>query len=459
MVHAAIGEVDSAKRLYQEALKIWRAEQNLFFQADTLNNLAVLYHQLGEYEFAAEAYEDGLACARHSHNQRAQSLLLAGLGDLYSEIEDYEAALQAYEQADATASNLSGSFISNYLILARANLALLQEDVQTASEFLRSFRKNLDMNPSTYERGLWALFQGRTHLLKHESKKAISLLRESKNCFIQDGRESESLSCIVWLVSSYDQAGEKENARTEFRELLAIRNKPTHTLVITLHQAFPWLKPLQDDAQIGRSLTGLLDKSNRLSEKILSVRRTLRRYAQSIEMPAASLTIRSFGRAEVSVNGRMISMSEWRTKSVRDLFFYFLFVQEALTKEQLGAVLWPDITSPQALKARFKDEIYRLRRAVGKTAIVYDEVYYRFNRTLDYEYDVEAFESYLTLARKSKDMKKRIECFQKAVDLVHGPYLSEVDSHWATEERERLGQMYVSALEELAPRSTVPGFQ
>jgi two-component SAPR family response regulator len=143
-------------------------------------------------------------------------------------------------------------------------------------------------------------------------------------------------------------------------------------------------------------------------------------------------------------------MSEWRTKSVRDLFFYFLFVQEALTKEQIGAVLWPDITNAQALKARFKDEIYRLRRAVGKTAIVFDEVYYRFNRTLDYEYDVEAFESYLTLARKSKDMKKRIECFQKAVDLVHGPYLSEVDSHWATEERERLGQMYVSALEELA---------
>ncbi len=148
--------------------------------------------------------------------------------------------------------------------------------------------------------------------------------------------------------------------------------------------------------------------------------------------------------------GASIPMSDWRTKSVRDLFFYFLFIQEAMTKEQIGAVLWPEITDPQTLKARFKDEIYRLRRTVGKNAIVFDEVYYRFNRTLDYEYDVEALESYLAHARKTKDREKCIEYYQKAVDLVHGPYLSEVDANWASEERERLGQVYIAALEELA---------
>jgi two-component SAPR family response regulator len=119
-------------------------------------------------------------------------------------------------------------------------------------------------------------------------------------------------------------------------------------------------------------------------------------------------------------------------------------------KEQIGEALWPDIEDPQALKARFKDDIYRLRRAVGRNAIVFDDVYYRFNRTLDYEYDVEAFESYLKRAHKARDITKRIECNQKAVNLVHGPYLSDVDADWAVEERERLGQMYVSALEELA---------
>jgi ATP/maltotriose-dependent transcriptional regulator MalT/two-component SAPR family response regulator len=450
MVHLAMGNVDSAKSAYQDALKIWTEEKNLYYQAEILNNLAVLYHQLGEYELASETFENGLACAQKSRNLRTESVILTGLGDLYSEIEEYQAASQAYEQAEAIAGSLSGFFISNYLILARANLALLQDDTDTASRILRSFQKQLKTNPSAYERGLWALLEGRNHLLKHETKKAVSLLKEAKDCFVQDGREAESHWAIVWLMAAYGEAGQRENARAEFQTTLALRNKPTHALLITVHQASPYLKALQSDAQIGKSVGTLLDKSRRLGERILSVRRTLRRHAQSIQMPAAGLSIRSFGRAEVSVNGRVISMSEWRTKSVRDLFFYFLFVQEALTKEQIGAILWPEITNSQALKARFKDEIYRLRRAVGKNAIVFDEIYYCFNRTLDYEYDVEAFESYLTRARKTKDVQRRIEYYQKAVDLVHGPYLVEVDAHWAAEERERLGQIYNSALEELA---------
>jgi len=446
MVHAAVGNVESAKRLYQEVLHILRNENNVHAQAVTLNNLAVLYHQTGEYELASETYENGLVCARTSHNERAESLILTGLGDLYSELEEFEAASQAYEQAEAIATG----FIASYLVLARANLALLQSDTETTSRVLRSFRKQLKTNPSAYVRGLWALLEGRNHLLKHESKKAVSLLREGKDCFVKDGRESESQWCMVWLIAVYDQAGQIENARTEFREMLAMRNKPAHAVLITLHQASAHLRALQNDPQMGKSLTGLLDKSKRLGEKIISVRRSLRRHAQSIQLPAAGLVIRSFGRAEVSVNGRALVMSDWRTKSVRDLFYYFLFRQDELTKEQIGEALWQEIDDPQVLKARFKDEIYRLRRAVGKTVIVLDEVYYRFNRTLDYEYDVEAFESYIMRGRKARDITKRIECYQKAVDLVQGPYLNEVDAFWVIEERHRLEQMYGSALEELA---------
>jgi LuxR family transcriptional regulator, maltose regulon positive regulatory protein len=449
MIYATVGDIETAKTRYQDALQIWRREKNLYSQAETLNNLAVLYHQLGEYELASETYENGLSCAVTSNNQRAESLILAGLGDLYSEIEEFDAAAQAYEQSEVIAASLSG-FISNYLILARVNLSLLRGDLETVSKTLRSFRKYIKLNPSTYERGLWALLEGRNHIQRHEAKKAISLIIEAKNCFIEDGRDVESQWCLVWLMAAYDQAGQRENARVQFRELSAMKNKLGHALLITLHQAAPWLKALQNDPEMGRNLGVMLDKAYQLSEKILTVRRTLRRHSQTIQMPAASLAIRAFGRAEVSINGRVIPMSEWRTKSVRDLFFYFLFRQEPLTKEQIGDALWPETENLQALKARFKDEIYRLRRAVGRSVIVFDDVYYRFNSTLDYEYDVEAFESYLARARRARDLSRRMEWYQKAVDLVQGPYLSEVDALWVFTERERLGQLYDSALEELA---------
>jgi two-component SAPR family response regulator len=160
--------------------------------------------------------------------------------------------------------------------------------------------------------------------------------------------------------------------------------------------------------------------------------------------------IRVFGNPEISVNGNIIQMSDWRTQSVRDLFLFFVYKEEAATKEQIGAVLWPETPSAQALRARFKNEIYRLRRAVGRDVIVFEDEYYRFNHQIDYDYDVEAFDSHLLRARKSTNSGSRIEHLQKAVELVRGPYLADVDAEWAIPERERLWQAYGSALEELA---------
>jgi LuxR family transcriptional regulator, maltose regulon positive regulatory protein len=450
MVHAAIGNTESAKTSYQEALKIWGEEKNLYLQAGTLNNLALLYHQLGEYELASETYEEGLAYARTSQNQRAEALILTGLGDVYSEVEEFDAAKQAYEQAEVIASRLPGFFISNYLELARTNLALMQDDFHGASKILKLFKKKLKTNPSVYERGLWALLEGRSHLLNDNSKKAIPLLQECKSLFIQDGRDFEIQLSMIWLSVAFDTAGLREKARNELKELLALEANSDHAVLVTLRQVDAWLSGLENDPEIGRQLRRLLDRSRRLSLKMPAIRRTLRLHSKSIQMPVASLTIRAFGRPEVMVNGRSIAMSDWRTQSVRDLFFYFLYMQEAVTKEQIGEALWPEVEEPQALKARFKNEIYRLRRAAGKNVIVFNDEYYLFNRALDYEYDVEAFDSHVKRARKAAEKKERIEHLQKAVDLVHGPYLADIDASWATLERERLRLGSAAALEELA---------
>lgn len=450
MVHAAIGNPESAKASYQAALKMWREEKNLYLQSGALNNLALLYHQLGEYELAAETYEEGLAYARTSQNQRAEALILTGLGDLYSEIEEFEAARQAYEQAEIIANRLPGFFISNYLELARTNLALMQADLQTASRILKLFKKKLKTNPSVYERGLWALLEGRNHLLNDNPKKAISLLLECKSLFIQDGRDFEIQLSMIWLSVAYDAANLREKARHELKELLAMGANSDHAVLITLRQVDLWLNDLQTDPEVGRQLRGLVERSRRLGLKMPAIRRALRLHAKSIQLPVASLKIQAFGRPEVSVSGRSIAMSDWRTQSVRDLFFYFLYMQEAVTKEQVAEALWPDVDDPQTLKARFKNEIYRLRRAVGKNVVVFNDEYYLFNRGLDYEYDVEAFDSHLKRAQKARDKNERIDYLRKAVDLVHGPYLADVDAGWAAAERERLGQAYDSALEELA---------
>jgi ATP/maltotriose-dependent transcriptional regulator MalT/two-component SAPR family response regulator len=450
MVRAAIGDIEIAQNLYQESLTRLRREKNLHLQAETLNNLAVLYLQLGEYEFASDTFEEGLECARNSRHRHAEALILTGLGDLYAEIEEYDAAEQAYEQADKVASSSSIVFISNYLILARSNLALLRRDTNTANELLKQFRRRLKINPMSYERGLWALLEGRLNFITGDYQKALNHLKDSKSRFLQDGRETEYYWSTIWLMAAYAQAGELENVRYEFQRLMETSNNSNHALIIAIHQASLWLLPLQSDPEIGRQLGGLIDKAKQLNTRMPSVRRILRRLAQSIQMPSASIKIRALGRAEVVVNGRAVNVSDWRTQSVRDLFFYFLFIQEPVTKEQVAEVLWPGVDDPETIKIRFKQGIYWLRRAVGRSVILFEDEYYRFNRGMDYDYDVDAFESYLKKAYQTRDVIERLGFYRKAVGLVDGPFLADLDADWVLIERERLGRIYRSALDELA---------
>jgi ATP/maltotriose-dependent transcriptional regulator MalT/two-component SAPR family response regulator len=452
MAHRAVGDMESAKRSYQEVLKIQKSENNLYRQAETLNNLAVLYHVMGEYELASETFENGLVCARKSRNQRTECVLLAGMGDLYCEVEEYDAAQKAYERSEALAVQLPGFFISNYLIFARGNLELFKGNLEAVGQILKLSHKKIKSSQSLYELGLWNLLRGRLSLFQNEYGKAISSLRDCKTSFVQAGRDLEALWSTVWLTAAYNLANQPEKARAEIRDVLKTAAVPDHSLVITLLQASAFLTNLKNHPQIGAPLQALLEKTQVLKEKLPAIRRVLRRHAQSIEIPAARLIVRAFGLPDVVFKGRAVNMSDWRTQSVRDLFFYFLYMREAITKEQIGDVLWPEISDLQILKKRFKNEIYRLRRAVGRDVIVFDEEFYLFNRALDYEYDVEAFDTYLRRARKSRDVDDQIQWYQKVVDLVRGPYLSDVDADWATVERARLANAYMTALEELAQR-------
>jgi LuxR family maltose regulon positive regulatory protein len=450
MAQMAIGELQACHTSYLKALEIWRAENNLLWQANLLNNLGVLYHQMGEYERAAEAYDNGLSCAVKSRNRRTEALILAGLGDLYAEVEEYETALQAYQKADAITSEIGESFTQNYLILAQALLASRRGEPAQGSRILEDNKYVLQISRSSYERSLRYLIQGRIRLLEGLSEEAVSILRECKASFIEDGRDLESMWSRVWLAAAFYSAGHIEPARAEFREILSRQGQNSHALLVALGQAGSWLGNLRADAEIGRNLNSLMERADKLKAKLPAIRRSLRHMAQPIQIPSAGLSIQAFGHAEVKVNGKSLNMADWHTQSVRDLFFYFLFNPRPLTREQVKEALWPEIEDPRIIYSRFRNEMYRLRRAVGKDVIIFDDEYYHFNHSLDYEYDIEAFEASIARARTAHTEDERIQHYQKAAQLVSGPYLAGADYDWAIEERNRLNRAHLAVLEELA---------
>lgn len=445
MALAALGEYSKARTSYEKALEIWRRSGNLFSQANLLNNFGFLHYQLGDYEKAGQAFEEGAVCAQQCGYKRMEALIAISMGDLYSEIEDFEIAAQNYRKAHDLTEQLGDRFLTNYLVIAEANLALLKREPARAREMLDRGSTAIRAADSSYEYGHLQMARGRLSLQEENPGQAVAELAEAKQCFVQDGREMESMWGSVWLAAAHWQKKEASKAAEEIRTALPKPNQINHSTVVAARQAQDWLGGLRADRDLRPVLRGLFERTDRLDDQLPGIRRQLRRMARTIEIPAPTLTIHAFGRGQVLVNGRVVSGGEWQTQAVRELFFYFLAMNKPVTKEQVGSILWPDTPEPARLKLRFKNEMYRLRRAVGQDTITYNDEYYQLNPAVDHEYDVEAFEAYVSKARTAIAPAEKITLYQKAIELVGGEYLEDVDATWVAPERERLKQAFVSA--------------
>jgi DNA-binding SARP family transcriptional activator len=167
------------------------------------------------------------------------------------------------------------------------------------------------------------------------------------------------------------------------------------------------------------------------------------------ETTTAELRIFALGPARVEKDGLPLDSPDWIHKP-RELLYYLLSHPEGRTKEQIGLALWPEASTAQ-LRSSFHDTVYRLRRALGgKEWIVFQKGRYAFNRSLDYSYDVEAFEENLAEARRLQPEApaQAIGHLQEAADLYRGDFLEDLvaEGEWVTLRQEELWREYREAL-------------
>lgn len=446
MAYRIVGNFSDARRSYEKALSISKQNGNLSLQASILNNMGVMYHTQGEYEKAIFAFEEGLLCAQRIQSGRLETLISIGLGDLFAELENFGMAEQNYHYASEALENMEDRFLFYSLAIARINLALQHKDSAAARSMIGDVAKSVKINPSNYEYGFLSLLQGRLSLLDTEPRKAVIEIKKAEGYFMEDGRELELTVTRVWHAAAAFQSGDHAQSAHILKELYGNRGQVSHAVLAAVYQARSYLDGVQSLPEVSRIARDLFTKADRLASTMPDIRRQLRRQARVVQSPAPRLTIQAFGKAVVLVDGRPLSLSDWQTQSVRDFFFYFLTISRPMSKEQIIDFLWQGDHEPARLKLRFKNEIFRLRKAVGQDVIIYKDANYFFNHNLDYEYDVEAFESHIARAKAKGDSRGKIEFFQMAVDLVKGPYLADVYMDWALHDRERLSQMYLHAL-------------
>ncbi len=451
LMHKVLGDYVLAEMMYQEALATWESGGNLTWAANLLNNLGVLQHLRGDYETAAEHFEKAIECARISSAPRLEAFSLISLGDLYRDLDASREARDVYKQAQSIAQQVSDGFLLFYLDLADGILHRLVEDFSKAKLAFEAARKKTLESKSPYEMNLLEMEIAGYNLTQGLYQDAFEAAQQAHAYFDKEGHQSESLKAAFICALACAGSGEKEQALTYLEKVLpaVLEHNYATPLIVQAREFKKLLGSVKGKNVLKRQFKGVQERVEHFEEKLPALRRKIRRQATVVPFAPPRMIIQSFGKSQVHLNNRLVSNSDWQTQTSRDMFFLFLSFPEGLTKEQVGLYFWPDAT-PEELKLRFKNTLYRLRRAVGRQAIILKDDYYQFNWSLDYEYDVEIFTTAIQKSLQEKNPQTRIHHLKKAIQNYKGEYLSEVEEIWAITDRQRYYQMYVDALMRLA---------
>jgi len=446
-----LGQFSSAENAYEKSLTYWQASGDSIWISTILNNLGVLQHSSGEFIKSFSNLEKSMHYSRMTGNQRMEGYALASIGDLYKDLEARDEASEAYQKAMEIAQQIEDQYLIFYLKTAAARLAVCQQQFSKADLLIRSANTLAKKSDSVFDSHKIILEQSYLEFASRKYQSIVENLDLTYRFFSKEGHIEDSVCAQVLLFSCLAKLGEFEKALVLIRDFSAGISDPARYIpsLVMVNELKELFKSLALNKEIGNEISGLLALLFDFQKLTQKSRRQIRKDASVVPFSPAKIKIRAFGRVEVMVKNRIVSNSDWKTQTCRDLFFLFLAHPEGLTKEEVGEIMWQDI-SPSELKLRFKNAIYRMRHAVGSETVHFQDNYYQFNRSTDYEYDVQNFINLSNLARDEKNLEKRIDAYKAAIGLYKGPYLADMGYQWIMPDRQKFHEMIVKNLLDLA---------
>ena len=162
-----------------------------------------------------------------------------------------------------------------------------------------------------------------------------------------------------------------------------------------------------------------------------------------------TLEIRLLGKLEL--RSGTTSLPQFESARAESLLAYLLLHRDAAQPRQhLAFLLWPDSTEAQA-QTNLRHVLHNLRRALPE-ADHYLEVgprTLRWRTPVPFRLDVAAFEDAIALADATAP-DDAVEALRDAVDAYGGDLLEGCYDEWLLDERERLSQLHLGALNRLA---------
>ena len=91
--------IEAAIKSWQEALKLYRKQQNSSGESLTLGQIGLAYEALENYLQAVDYFEQTLAVVNKSNNSQLKASILGNLGNNYLRLSNYPQAIESYQQS------------------------------------------------------------------------------------------------------------------------------------------------------------------------------------------------------------------------------------------------------------------------------------------------------------------------------------------------------------------------
>lgn len=440
--HELAGDLEGATKHYLAALQRWQQLGNPGPWANTLNSLGVVRYLQGDYDQAQRLLAEALSKAKQANNLRVEALVWASLGDLHRDRGAYEQARQAYADSLLVATSTGEGFVVTYALDGLGNTLRQQGNLAQAKESLLEAMQHAERHGSTYETGLCHTSLGILASEEGDPATAEIHLEQAIEQFEAGGFRRELARAYLhraWVAFRTDQ---QDKALADLDKTCALADQLgfEEFLVVDSRRLEPLLRYALEQ-KANPVLSRWLQRAATLSALIA------RDIQPETRIEPVTLKVYALGKPRVEMKGDNV---QWATLQSRDLFFCLLQNARGLSKEEIGAIFWPEHPTHK-LEGIFRSTLYRLRRALFRDSVVFEGSLYRFNRENIYWLDVEVFENLLNQAAQAQTVaEEKKTLLQEALALYRGDYLEGIYTDWCGVERERLRERYRVALETLA---------
>jgi DNA-binding SARP family transcriptional activator/Flp pilus assembly protein TadD len=445
IVNLEMGDFQGALACYRQALGYYQKQKNVYSSASVLNDMAYLHYLRGEYSEAFSVFNDALVKARQSGNARVEGMILIGLADLFTDLAGYPEASDVYAQGRVIVERIKDEYLLSYIDLAEAAIARQQGDIFLVHAHLDSAGQHIQESKAEYTRGLYLLEIGLLAMVENDFIRAVATLTEANLLFAAGRQRTNEIraNCLLAAAEYANDQFEQASQRLNQTCRLAADLDGRHILVMAARQVKGTLTKMASSEGVGLPAIRLLEEVTAFEANLTRLKRKLRAQETIVAVVPPRLYVQALGQIQVRLADKPVTGPDWQTQVTRDLLYLVLNGRRGWSKEEIGEILWPE-SSPSQLNQRFKNTIYRLRRALNQDVILYSDGFYSFNREIDYEYDVEQFEDFLAQARKAVGVDAKIEAYQTAFRIYSGEYLPGTGGEWVLPERQRLQQAFLN---------------